>query len=73
MVGQSNPQLKDDSATESFGTTTKTDKEAEGDAQSPPDLGSSFFLEGERVLAYHQGTIYYAKVCSLLYLLMFLI
>lgn len=63
MASSSIAGSDDDSATESNGTaTTKSGSDADRDDVSPPDLDSSPFAEGEKVLAFHSCHIYEAKV-----------
>lgn len=63
MAGNSVAGSDDESATESSGTaTTKSGSDADRDDESPPDLDSSPFAEGEKVLAFHNCQIYEAKV-----------
>ncbi|OWM70838.1 hypothetical protein CDL15_Pgr014511 [Punica granatum] len=63
MAGSSRTGADDDSANESNGTaTTMSGSDTERDDESPPDLASSPFKEGEKVLAFHSCHIYEAKV-----------
>ncbi|KAK4751451.1 hypothetical protein SAY87_004933 [Trapa incisa] len=63
MAGNSTAGSDDDSATESDCTaTTKSGSEVDRDGESPPNLNSSPFAEGEKVLAFHNCQIYEAKV-----------
>ncbi|KAK3231299.1 hypothetical protein Dsin_003180 [Dipteronia sinensis] len=71
-MGSSKPEPSDDSSAESDDATkmdTDTIKTETDDEESPPTLGSSPFEENEKVIAFHNGLLYPAKVEKVDYLM----
>jgi hypothetical protein len=72
-MGSSKTGVTDSSATESDGAVTKTDSDVDIDDDGdcdfdcPPNTDSCPFLEGEKVLAFHNLCVYEAKVLSFLF------
>ncbi|XP_062158987.1 protein MRG1-like isoform X2 [Alnus glutinosa] len=72
-MGSSKTGVTDSSATESDGAVTKTDSDVDIDDDGdcdfdyPPNTDSCPFLEGEKVLAFHNLCVYEAKVRKIEY------